>query len=263
MSESGLYEDPKLYDLLFPAAEDMTSARDEARRKLALASEQFYLNEARSGAGRVLELGCGTARLTLQIARNGIDIVGADLSGSMLDVARAKAAAAEVSVTFVQTDMRRFDLPGRFSTVLIPGNSLLHLLTIEELKQCLTGVRRHLEPGGRLVFDISKWDMSRYTRDPGRRYPAFAVNHPQTGEISIEETASYDAAAQVRDVVWHLSAPGAPDFRRIEYRLRVIFPQELLLLLECAGFRLAARYGEFTREPFQASSPRQVCICAL
>jgi hypothetical protein len=108
------------------------------------------------------------------------------------------------------------------------------------------------------VFDISKWDMSRYTRDPGQRFPAF-----ETGAISIEETTSYDAAAQVRDVVWYLSRTGARDFRRIEYRLRVIFPQELLLLLECAGFRLEARYGEFTREPFEASSPRQVCICAL
>jgi SAM-dependent methyltransferase len=263
MSESDLYEDPELYDLLFPAAEDMTSVRDATRRKLTLASEQFYLHEARQRAGRVLELGCGTGRLTLPIAQHGIDIVGADLSRSMLDAARARVAAAEVDMTFVQADMRHFDLPGRFSTILIPGNSLLHMLTIEELKQCLTGVRRHLAPGGRLVFDISKWDMSRYTRNPGQRYPVFAVDHPKLGEITIEETASYDAASQVRDVVWYFSRAGAPDFRRIEYRLRVIFPQELSLLLECAGFRLEARYGEFTREPFEASSPRQVCICAV
>jgi hypothetical protein len=154
--------------------------------------------------------------------------------------------------------MRHFDLGGTFSSILIPGNSLLHLLTNEELKECFGCVRRPLEPSGRLIFDISKWDMSRYARDPTHRYHAFTQD-----EITIEETTSYDAAAQVRDVVWHLSAPGAPDFRRIEYRLRVIFPQELLWLLECAEFRLEARYGEFTREPFESASPRQVCICAL
>jgi SAM-dependent methyltransferase len=244
MSERSLYEDPELYDLLFPAAKSLTSA-------------QFYLDEAIRGAGPALELGCGSGRLTLSIAQYGIDIVGADLSRAMLDAARVKAVAAGVDVPFVHADMRHFDLARQFSTILIPGNSLLHLSTIDELKQCFACVRRHLTPGGRLVFDISKWDMSRYARDPGRRYHAFAV-----GEINIEETTSYDAAAQVRDVVWHLSAPGAPDFRTIEYQLRVIFPQELLLLLECAGFRLEARYGEFTREPFEASSPRQVCICA-
>jgi SAM-dependent methyltransferase len=244
MKDSDLYDDPALYDLLFPAGKDV-------------ASEQFYLSEAIEGRGRVLELGCGTGRLSILLARNGIDVVGADLSMSMLEAARAKALAAEIEVQFVQADMRHFDFTSQFATILIPGNSLLHLLTIDELKQCFACVRRHLAPGGRLVFDISKWDMSRYARKPEQRYPAF-----KQGGITIDEMTSYDAAAQVRDVVWFLSAAGAPDFRTIEYRLRVIFPQELLLLLECTGFRLEARHGEFTREPFEASSPRQVCICS-
>ncbi len=240
MSESDLYDDPELYDRLFPA------------------TEQFYVEEAGKRSGRVLELGCGTGRLTVAIAQNGIDIVGADLSDSMLEAARRKVRLASVEVPFVRADMSDLDLDEQFATILIPGNSLLHLLTNEELKQCLAGVRRHLAPGGRLIFDISKWDMSRYARDPGQRYPAFTQ-----GEITVDETTSYDAAAQVRNVVWYLSTPSASDFRKIEYRLRVIFPQELLLLLEIAGFRLEARYGEFTREPFEASSRRQVCICAL
>ena len=63
-------------------------------------------------------------------------------------------------------------------------------------------------------------------------------------------------------MTWYFSAPDAPDFRIIDYQLRVIFPQELLLLIETAGFRLDERYGEFPREPFQSSSPRQVCICS-
>jgi cyclopropane fatty-acyl-phospholipid synthase-like methyltransferase len=263
MSESGLYEDPELYDLLFPAARDITSARDEARRQVMIASEQFYLEEASKRGGRVLELGCGSGRLTVLMAQNGIDIVGVDLSEPMLDAARGKARAEGVDVQFVRADMRYLDLTGQFATILIPGNSLLHLLTVEELKQCLAGVRSHLAPGGRLVFDISKWDMSRYTRDPDRRYPAFTLEHPSAGEITVEEMAGYDAAAQVRHVVWYVSTAAARDLRRIEYQLRVIFPQELLLLLETAGFRLEARYGELTRAPFDASSPRQVCVCAI
>lgn len=98
--------------------------------------------------------------------------------------------------------------------------------------------------------------------DPAQRHPVLRLNDSARGEIIIEETAGYDSAAQVRDIVWYLSAPGAPDFRIIEYRLRVIFPQELLLLVDTAGLRLEARYGEFTREPFESSSPRQVCICS-
>jgi SAM-dependent methyltransferase len=206
-------------------------------------------------------LGCGTGRLTIPIAQSGVEIVGADLSTTMLDAARAKARAASVEAHFVQADMRRFHLPGRFSAILIPGNSLLHLLTIDELKDCLLSVRRHLEAGGRLIFDISKWDLARLARDPGERFPVLRWIDPERGEVSIEETGSYDAARQVRAIRWYLSAPGAADFRTIDYCLRVIFPQELPLLLESAGFAIESRFGEFTRETFQSSSPRQVCVC--
>lgn len=252
MDECLLYTDPALYDLLFPAARDSASVSDDARRQRTIASERFYLDEARQSGRPVLELGCGSGRLTVPIAQSGIEIVGADLSASMLDAARTKALAAGVEVQFLEADMRSFELPQRFAAIFIPGNSLLHLTTIQDLKQCLACVRRHLAESGRLVFDISKWDLT-----PQPRHPLLSVN-----DITIEEASSYDSAEQIRHVVWYLSRPAAPDFRVINFSLRVIFPQELLLLLETIGFRLDARYGEFTREPFDSSSPRQVCVCS-
>ena len=235
MDECPLYTDPELYDSLFPNAADSASLQDEGRRERLLASERFYLEEARKSGGRVLELACGTGRLTIPIAQSGVDITGADLSASMLKTARTKAQRAGVHVDFFEADMRIFELPGPFSTILIPGNSLLHLLTGEELIQCFRNVRRHQAPNGRLIFDVSNWDPATLAQDP----------------------ATYDAPSQIRTMTWSLS-----DSRTIEYRLRVIFPQELLLLLDAAGFRVDQRYGEFTREPFQSSSPRQVCICS-
>ncbi len=257
-----LYSDPELYDALFPDARESDSYGDELRRQRIVASERFYLDEAKRAGGRVLELGCGSGRLTIPIAQRGIEIIGADLSKPMLNAARAKALRTGVEVQFVEADMRHFDLPGKFSAIFIPGNSLLHLLTTDDLKQCLASVRRHLVPNGRLVFDISKWDLALLARDPAQRHPVLSVNDPKRGEITIEETASYDAANQIRHIVWHFSAPDAADFRVINYTLRVIFPQELSLLLDTAGFHLDARYGEFPRQPFDSSSPRQVCICS-
>jgi SAM-dependent methyltransferase len=258
MNECPLYNDPELYDSLFPDARDCASIQVESRREWVLASERFYLEEARESGSQVLELACGSGRLTIPIAQNGIEIIGADLSKSMLETARAKARRADVGVQFLEADMRNFDLPGKFSAILIPGNSLLHLFSPEDLTQCFRNVRLHLAPNGRLIFDISKWDIAMLARDPHERYPVRSVSG-----IKIEETATYDAANQIRHIVWYLSKPGAADFRVIEYSLRVIFPQELLLLLDVAGFRVETRYGEFTREPFTSSSPRQVCICSV
>ena len=255
MEECLLYSDPELYDLLFPSAREAAALPDESRKNRILASNRFYLEEAGRRGGRVLELACGSGRLTVELAQNGIDIVGADLSATMLDAARAKAEAAGLAVEFLHADMRSFDFGRRFSTILIPGNSLLHLLTIDDLKKCLACVQRHLVDGGRLVFDISKWDLSVLAREPETRYPVLTA-----GQITVEEMAHYDSASQVRHISWFFSVVDAPDYRVARYDLRVIFPEELLLLLECAGFRLEERYGELTRVPFEDSSARQVCV---
>ncbi|HEX4810548.1 MAG TPA: class I SAM-dependent methyltransferase [Bryobacteraceae bacterium] len=262
MGECGLYDEPALYDLLFPEAWAASSLTDEVRRARILGSERFYLERATAAKGRVLELACGTGRLTIPIAQRGIEVVGADLSESMLSAARNKAAARDAPATFVQADMRNFELPGPFSAILIPGNSLLHLLTNEDLRQCLACVRRHLAPGGRFVFDISKWDLALLAADPAERHLAYLVEDPEHGEIRVEESAGYDAQHQVRHVNLYVSSGSTSAERLIRYSLRVIFPQELLLLLELTGFQLEARYGEFPCQPFDASSPRQVCICS-
>jgi SAM-dependent methyltransferase len=257
-----LYADPELYDTLFPTAREGAAMADELRRQRTFASERFYIEEALRSGGPVLEVACGSGRLAIPLAQSGLAVCGIDLSAAMLNAARSRARTAGVSIDFLEADMRCFDLDRRFSTILIPGNSLLHLESSEDLLACLGTVRRHLATGGRLIFDVSKWDLALLARDPSLRYPVMRVMHPALGEIAIDESARYDSAAQVREIAWFLSTGSAPHFRTIEYRLRVIFPQELLLLLETAGFRLEARYGEFTRIPFDSASPRQVCVCS-
>ena len=262
MTECGLYRDPALYDLLFPDAAHATGyIDDEIRRQRLVASEQFYLEEARKVGGPVLELACGSGRVTMSLAKAGIEIVGMDLSESMLDAARTKALRAGVPVRFVQGDMRSFEFPDRFSTILIAGNSLLHLLSIGDLQHCLACVGRHLASGGRLIFDVNNPDVHKLARDSAQRHPVLRVHDPERGEIRVEERPEYDAAAQTYHVTWFLSARDAPDFQVFDFSLRMIFPMELLLMLKTASFDLIARYGEFSREPFESASPRQVCIC--
>ena len=261
MDECALYTDTELYDRLFPSSRDIACVSDEGRRQRILMSERFYVEEAKRSGGPLLELACGTGRLTIPLAQQGVEVTGTDLSLSMLEAARAKAKAAGVAVEFRQEDMRNFEMGRTFAAVLIAGNSLLHLVSTDDLKSCLRCVHRHLTVGGRLVFDIAHWDIGLLARDPAQRYPGLGWRDAVRGEIISEETASYDPVEQVRYVKWFCSAAGAPDFRVIEYSLRAIFPQELLLLLDATGFRLDARYGEFTREPFGPASPRQVCVC--
>src|SRR5262249_31177353 len=118
MDDCLLYNEPELYDLLFPNVQASARVQDAAPRDRIIASEKFYLEEA-AGAkgGPVLELACGSGRLTIPIAQSGVEIVGADSSLSMLEAARAKAAAG-VKVNFFAADMRDFDLPTRYSLII-------------------------------------------------------------------------------------------------------------------------------------------------
>ena len=117
----------------------------------------FYVELARASATRgehVLELACGTGRVTLPVAETGAPTTGLDNSVAMLAIAERKAEAAGVEVTWVQGDMASFRLAQRFGLAIIPCRSFLLLLTVEAQKACLARIREHLVDGGLLALNI-------------------------------------------------------------------------------------------------------------
>jgi SAM-dependent methyltransferase len=142
------YSDPRLADS-YDA--DMGAEAD------AMRDTPFYLALAREAAAQghaVLELACGTGRVTLPIAREGIDVAGLDNAAAMLAVARRKAAAEDLDVTWVEADIRDFDLGRSFGLIIVPYRSFLHLLTAADQAACLAAVHRHLIPGGRFALNF-------------------------------------------------------------------------------------------------------------
>lgn len=249
-AERSLYDDASFYDRI-------TSPPG--------GSFDHYLHVARASAGPVLELACGTGRLTIPLAQALAEdttrpVTGLDLAPTMLDGARRKAVAAGVEVELVQGDMRTFALGRRFGTIFIAFNSLLHLTSNEALADCFARVREHLAPDGVFAFDIFTPSIQSLARAPGERTTQTRLPDPELGEIHVETTIDYDAATQVNHAAWHLSAPGRPNYLTIPLHLRCIFPQELPMLLAANGLRLESRAGDFGGEPFTSESPRQVGI---
>ena len=119
---------------------------------------QFYVEEAQKAGSPVLELGCGTGRILLPIAKAGITIVGLDRAPAMLAILRQKLTklSPEVQgrVALVEGDMRDFEREERFPLVIIPYRAFLHLLTAKAQRQALTCIREHLTDDGRLIFNV-------------------------------------------------------------------------------------------------------------
>jgi SAM-dependent methyltransferase len=246
-----LYRDGRQYDAL---------------NSFLVADIPFYLEEARRSGGPVLELACGTGRLTIPIAQSGVEIVGLDLTPSMLAHARTKAEAAGLKIEFVEGDCRAFELGRKFALIFMAFNSMQHLHDYESLAALFACVRKHLAEGGRFVFDVFNPKIAILARAVGERHLEREYQDPGgKGMMAFENSMVYDDAAQVSHIQCYFVRRGPNgeeiDVRVEELHLRSFFPQELDLLVRSQGFEIVEKFGNFERKPFAGGDPKQVVIC--
>jgi ubiquinone/menaquinone biosynthesis C-methylase UbiE len=114
----------------------------------------FYTQEARKAGGKVLEVGCGTGRVYLELLKAGIEAFGLDLSAQMLQVLERKATALNLHPNVQVADMRNFKIKAKFSLIMIPFRAFLHNLTVEDQLLTLKNCRRHLADNGKLMLNF-------------------------------------------------------------------------------------------------------------
>jgi SAM-dependent methyltransferase len=140
------------------SAKHYDAAYAKLAEKKVLADAPFYVEIARQSGGPVLEIGCGTGRVLLAIARAGIEIEGVDNSSAMLRVLRThldgESTEVRGRVRLQEGDMRRFRLPKKFPLVIIPFRPLQHMYTLEDQLAALRTAAAHLVDGGKLAFDV-------------------------------------------------------------------------------------------------------------
>jgi SAM-dependent methyltransferase len=229
----------------------------------------FYLHAARDFSDPVLELGCGTGRITMALAEAGKRVTGLDLSERMLERATKKRAALFTEererVQLVQGNMVKFDLGEKFRLVIIPFRPLQHLLKVEQQMDCLECVRKHLAPGGRLVLDVFQTDAERM-HDPVHMREAVVTeyNTADGRRVKISErVAAFHRAEQINDVemIFSVGHPGGREERLVfAWPLRYFFRYEVEHLLARCGFKVAAEYGNFDRTPIQGDSPEMIFV---
>lgn len=115
---------------------------------------QFYKNwMPKHKNSHVLELCCGSGRLTIPLAKSGVNILGVDNSKTMLAKAKLSAQNEGVKIDFIEADIRNLDLITRFDLIFIPFNSIHHLYHNQDLFSVLKNVMKHLKDDGILIFD--------------------------------------------------------------------------------------------------------------
>jgi SAM-dependent methyltransferase len=226
--------------------------------------EQFAL---RAGSP-ILELGCGTGRVLLPLARSGFQVTGVDISPAMLEIARRKVVdeGLESCVTLVEQDMRALSLDRHFNMVFVAINSFSHLLSLDDQLVTLSRVRDHLRPGGLLLIDLFNPDLARLVDFQGQVAldKIKVIDDPDTGRRVMRfRSEQVDLARQVIDVTYvadEVDAQGSVKRTIFPYSMRYLFRYELELLLRHAGFHVEAIYGSYDLDEFDADSAKLLAV---
>jgi SAM-dependent methyltransferase len=206
---------------------------------------------ALADGGRVLEFAIGTGRVAVPLLQRGVAVSGIELSSPMIAQLRRKVSDEELPV--VQGDMARARAEGDFALVYLVFNTISNFLSQAEQVACFRNAARHLGPGGRFVIEL--W----VPRLPHPAGPQATVEREEDGYLLVDR---FDTVRQ--HVTSHHIRFGRDRAARLfRSRHRYIWPAELDLMAELAGFELESRHGDWAGAEFTAASGSHVSVYRL
>jgi len=234
-----------------------------------LADIPFYVELAKQSRGPVLEMACGTGRILLRVAREGVAIHGVDNSPSMLDVLRGHVAreAEDVRgrVTIHEGDMRNFRLEQKFALVMMPFRPMQHMYTLRDQVDALTTAAFHLAEGGRVAFDVFYPKFEAIAANIGTEIQELEWTEDGTGRTVRRwfRKKSYDKIGQ--------TFTGEFIFRTYEGERLVLEEsdplkmcyysyQQLRALFMLTGLEVAEEYGSFAKAPLDNEAQQMIFV---
>jgi SAM-dependent methyltransferase len=196
-----------------------------------------------AGDGTALELGIGTGRIAIPLARRGVRVHGIDLSEEMVARLREKPGAEEIVTTMGDFATTRLD--EKFRLVYLVFNTIMNLTTQDAQVACFENAARHLDQGGCFVIEVGVPDLRRLP--PGEVYVPFDVSEKHVG---IDE---YDVANQGLISHHYMDRLNSGLFR-------YVWPSELDLMARIAGLTLRERWEGWDRSPFTSESRQHVSV---
>ncbi|WP_041832356.1 class I SAM-dependent methyltransferase [Actinoplanes sp. N902-109] len=205
-----------------------------------------------AAGGPALEFAVGTGRVAIALAGRGVPVTGIEASGPMLTQLRTKAGEDVLPVTL--GDMSSAVVPGAYSLVYLVFNTISNLLTQAEQVACFRNAARHLHPGGCFVIEL--WVPGLRSLPPTR---TAAVVTDEPGYLALD---TFDVVQQ-HVVSHHFRFGAGREARLFRTRHRYIWPAELDLMAELAGFHLESRHADWRGGEFTAESRSHVSVYRL
>lgn len=241
-----------MYDATFGELYDLIHA--------GLVDDVAYVRRfARAAGGALLELGCGSGRLLLAPAADGVPVTGVDNAPAMLARAQAAAAAAGVAarVTLLHDDMTQLtQVRDRFGAIVIGSNTIMHL-TADQLRPMLRAAWRSATPAAQLLIDtanpllladadsVADWALERL------------LHRPDGTTVTQYSSWTHDAEAQTLVVTWRFEQAGSePYYATTTYHYH--YPHMLVDALQACGWQPVQMSGDYDDTPYAEESERLI-----
>lgn len=241
------YADPEMYDHLY-----------EGYQK----DLNVILEWAKPGQS-IIELACGTGRLTIPMAKRGFQMVGVDLHEGMLERAKQKAKEQMVSIEFLLQDCTKLNLPVKSSIVFMTGNSFQHFLTNAVQDALLQSVRQHLVKDGVFIFDTRNPLLHELATVDEYEQQYSDKNGNQIIELHREEYNSMTQILHCRTDRQIYRGETLIANEQDGISLRYSFPLEMERVLKNNGFEILQVYGDWDKNELNAKSISMVYVCKV
>ncbi len=216
--------------------------------------------------GPVLDVGCGTGRVALHLARAGYRLVGIDTSPSMLERARAHAAEQRnaADIEWVQADVRDLEHRERFGLAIFAFSGFMHLLEHSDQLRALRRIAAHLKPGGGAAIDIANPISIFRADDVDSLVVERLFVDAETGHTVMQQSlASFDRVSQIMSLTWvydRIDPDGLLHRTLMPQRVRYTLAPEMRLLLQMAGLQQVETYGDYEFNSYEEASPRLLAV---
>lgn len=249
-SNSEEYDNPALYD---------------QENEMYIEDLPFLMKWASITKGTIIDIACGTGRVTIPLASKGYNLIGVDLHKGMLEEARKKSSVQNIPIDWIEQDCTQLELNLTSRLIYSVGNSFQHFLTNKEQDGLLSSVNKHLEIGGIFVFNTRFPSMEELFQPSTEEYWRTYIDSEAHNKVDVSTICHYDSLNQLQyyTTIRRFKDDNGEVIKevRTNITLRYVFPKEMERLLFQHGFQILNVYEDWNETPVTNNSYAMIYVC--
>ena len=226
----------------------------------------FYIKKSQQLGGKVLEIGCGTGRVTIPMLEAGADITAIDYSQKMLERLESKVGTIDGPIEIILQDVRTLNLKNSFNLIIFPYRGFQSLLSVEDQINALTSIRKHLNIEGRLIIDLFVPTRDLFDQQSDIFYHLIDFENGSREIRSLHHRSKFDHHNQLIHTQLSISEREAEQVtleRYANFTLRYLYTDEARYLFKFCGFKIEEITGDYDGTPYNRNSDETIWSLSL